>query len=147
MIHNLQLNLDKTRIIHGEEKAQKSSNDFSLSFSIWPHAPPLPSLSLFLSLNLSLPVFVSFLLSFCLLLHLTDKALGAQFWAESPWGSELSVCLGTSAFEYIVWMCIQWILHFSSSIFSFFPSFFSFVTFKNVKTTDQPLSLKPSQDM
>lgn len=73
MFHNLLLNLDKTRIIHGEEKAQKSSDDFSLSFSIWPHAlhlTPIPPthppscfsrlISLFLSLSPFYSLFVVF---------------------------------------------------------------------------------------
>lgn len=90
VFYHLQLNLDKKGLFRGK----KSLNVSSLS-SVRPHTlPPFSlSLSLFISFNLSLLVFPSTLLSFCLPLQLADKALVAHFfWTVSPWGSDFPVC-------------------------------------------------------
>lgn len=96
MFHNLlQLNLDKTGIIQGEEKLEWLQSVLCFAACTPPPLPPPSSLtlSLLISLFLSFTPLHSLSLFFCLLLYLTDKALVAHFWSESPWGKQSFVCI------------------------------------------------------
>lgn len=66
-----------------------------------------PFRSLLISLFFSFPPL--HFLSFCLLLYLTDKALVARFWSESPWGKQSFVCIRVHLHRnlYIYTLCVH----------------------------------------
>lgn len=108
MFHNLlQLNLDKTGIIQGEEKLEWLQSVL-LCFAACT-APSL-SVSLPLSLNLSLPLFPSSLLSLFVFLFISQTKHWLLAFGQSHLETKSAVSwlciLGTSAQEFIVWVFI-----------------------------------------